>query len=82
MSDTIESFSALAAERQVTLTGEVASRVDPVVLDGGKIGRVLANLVGNALRHTPPGGAVRIEVSRPGLLTAGVGWDLTTADTA
>jgi len=66
VSDTIESFSALAAQRQVTLTGEVAARVDPVVLDGGKIGRVLANLVGNALRHTPPGGAVRIEVSRPG----------------
>ena len=66
VSDTIESFSALAAQRQVTLTGEVAAGVDPVVLDGGKIGRVLANLVGNALRHTPPGGAVRIGVSRPG----------------
>lgn len=66
VSDTIESFSTLAAQRQVTLTGEVAAGVDPVVLDGGKIGRVLANLVGNALRHTPPGGAVRVEVSRPG----------------
>ena len=66
VSDTIESFSTLAAQRQVTLTGEVAAGVDPVVLDGGKIGRVLANLVGNALRHTPSGGAVRIEVSRPG----------------
>ena len=66
VSDTIESFSTLAAQRQVTLTGEVAASVDPVMLDGGKIGRVLANLVGNALRHTPPSGAVRVEVSRPG----------------
>ncbi len=66
ISDTIESFSALAAQHAITLTGEVAADVDPVVLDGGKIGRVLANLVGNAIRHAPSGGAVRIEAGRTG----------------
>ena len=64
VSDTIGSFSAVASERGVVLKGEVAPDVDPVVMDGGKIGRVLANLVGNAVRHTPAGGAVRIVVSR------------------
>jgi len=64
VSDTIESFSAVASQGGVALTGEVAPDVDPVVMDGGKIGRVLANLVGNAVRHTPAGGAVRIVVSR------------------
>lgn len=58
ISDTLESFSALALEKGVNLAGEVAEDVDPVVMDTQRIGRVLNNLVGNALRHTPPGGEV------------------------
>ena len=30
------------------------------MLDAGLIGRVLTNLIGNALRHTPPGGSVAV----------------------
>ena len=37
--------------------------VDPVSMDAQKIGRVLANLVGNALRHTPAGGAVSVSAT-------------------
>jgi two-component system sensor histidine kinase BaeS len=29
-------------------------------MDSGQIGRVLANLIGNALRHTPPAGTVEV----------------------
>jgi signal transduction histidine kinase len=36
----------------------------PVSADIGMIERVLTNLVENALRHTPAGGSVRIEVAR------------------
>ena len=32
----------------------------PVLADADRIGQVLANLLDNALRHTPPGGAVRL----------------------
>lgn len=60
ISDTLESFSALAARRGVSLQGEAASGVDPVRMDTQKIGRALANLLSNALRHTPPGGAARV----------------------
>jgi len=60
ISDTIESFSALAERQKVTLKGHVAPGVDPVLMDAQKIGRVLANLVSNALRHTPAGGSVQI----------------------
>jgi signal transduction histidine kinase len=60
ISDTLESFSALAAQRGVLLEGEAASGIDPVDMDTQKIGRALANLLSNALRHTPPGGAVRV----------------------
>lgn len=63
ISDTLETFSALAVKRRVTLDGQVAPGVDPVFIDGQQIGRVLANLVSNALRHTPPGGTVRVEAT-------------------
>jgi signal transduction histidine kinase len=61
ISDTIESFSALAAAQDVRLTGHAGPGVDPVMLDAQKIGRVLANLVDNALRYSEPGGSVQIE---------------------
>jgi len=60
ISDTLESFSALAAQRGIALEGEAASGIDPVNMDTQKIARALANLLSNALRHTPPGGAVRV----------------------
>jgi signal transduction histidine kinase len=61
ISDTIESISELAMRQGVTLEGSVGPGVDPVDLDAQMIGRVLANLVSNALRHTPSGGTVRVE---------------------
>jgi signal transduction histidine kinase len=65
ISDTLESFSVLARERQVTLAGEV-NHSDPVMMDAQRIGRVLNNLVGNALRHTPPGGEVFVSSQNEG----------------
>lgn len=64
VSDTLESFSALAARQGVRLEGHAAPDLDPVMMDTRRIGRVLANLVGNALQHTPPGGAVEVRAER------------------
>jgi signal transduction histidine kinase len=64
LSDTLESFSALARERNVILSGSAASDVDPVYLDAPRIGRLLNNLIGNALRHTAPGGDVKVTAWR------------------
>lgn len=66
VSDTLESFSALAADGGITLTGEVDSDVDPVPMDVGRVGRVLNNLLSNAIRHTPPGGDIRVFARRRG----------------
>lgn len=66
ISDTIESFSTLAAQQGVTLTGAVTPGADPLPMDVAKIGRVLDNLVGNAIRHTPPGGRVEVRAWRAG----------------
>jgi signal transduction histidine kinase len=64
VSDTMESFSELAARREVSLQGCAAPGVDPVLMDAQQIERVLSNLLGNALRHTPAGGTVRVEAAR------------------
>jgi signal transduction histidine kinase len=60
LSDTLESFSAQAKQKQITLSGSAAPGIDPVPMDVQYIGRVLNNLVSNALRYTPPDGAVTL----------------------
>jgi signal transduction histidine kinase len=60
ISDTMESFSELARQRGITLTGSVAPRTGVVNADVQKLGRVLANLISNALRYTPEGGTVSV----------------------
>jgi signal transduction histidine kinase len=58
LSDTIESFQALAAPKNITLNADVDPGVDPLWMNSSKVGRVLGNLINNALRYTPPGGNV------------------------
>jgi len=64
VSDTLESFSQLAKQQEITLEGQVESDVDPVLMDTQAIGRVLNNLISNALRHTPARGRVSVWVRR------------------
>ena len=66
VSDTLESFSELAYRESVKLEGQVDSGVDPVFMDTQAIGRVLNNLISNALRHTPVGGAIEVRARRTG----------------
>jgi len=64
VSDTLEGFTELAKQHEITLEGNVESDVDPVHMDTQAIGRVLNNLIGNALRHTPNHGRVSVWVCR------------------
>jgi signal transduction histidine kinase len=64
ISDTLESFSGQAEQRQVHLSGFAAPDIDPLSFDVQHMGRVLNNLVSNALRYTPPGGSVFIQAER------------------
>jgi len=64
ISDTLESFSELALRQGVKLEGSADPNVDPVTMDTQRIGRVLNNLIGNALRHTPSQGGVNIHAWR------------------
>jgi signal transduction histidine kinase len=64
ISDTLRSFGAQAAQRGVHLAGSVHAALPPVRMDGARVQRVLDNLVGNALRHTPAGGTVEIRAEQ------------------
>ena len=76
VSDTLESFTQLVKQQELTLEGQVDTDVDPVMMDTQAIGRVLNNLVGNALRHTANGGRVSVWVRR-----TAQGVEVTVSDT-
>lgn len=64
LSDTLESFSGLAAQGGIRLEGSAAPGIDPLEMDVQRMGRVLNNLVSNALRHTPSGGLISVRAER------------------
>ena len=53
-------------EKGVALSVAVADDVPPVWADPQRLAQVLANLLDNALRHTPGGGAVQLSAHRVG----------------
>jgi signal transduction histidine kinase len=66
VSDTIESFSKLAEQAGVEISGQIEDDIRLIPMDMQKIGRVLSNLISNAIRHTPAGGHVGITVKKEG----------------
>ncbi|PID85306.1 MAG: two-component sensor histidine kinase [Chloroflexi bacterium] len=64
ISDALEGFQALSAQRHIQLTGEIGQDLDPVNLNAVKIGRVLSNLLSNALRYTPENGRIQVHAFR------------------
>ncbi|MDH4459594.1 MAG: ATP-binding protein [Nevskia sp.] len=55
-------FEPMAMERRLRISSAVADGLPDLQLDPGQFSRVLDNLIGNAIRHTPPGGDVGITV--------------------
>jgi signal transduction histidine kinase len=66
ISDSIGTFRARAEAKGVRLDGRVEDGVDPVRIAPREIGRVLDNLLENALRHTPQGGEIGVHAQRMG----------------
>jgi signal transduction histidine kinase len=63
ISDTIRGFRPICEQKQVQLVGHVGPDLESVTMDASRIGRVLLNLVNNALQHTPSGGRIDVEAS-------------------
>ncbi|HEU5173685.1 MAG TPA: PAS domain S-box protein [Gemmatimonadaceae bacterium] len=56
--DTVDAFLADASARGLALIGEVDPQLPLVLGDGDRLGQVLSNLIGNALKFTPAGGRI------------------------
>jgi signal transduction histidine kinase len=58
--DVIQKFQLAAREKGVGITTNAGAEIPFVFADIGLIGRVLENLLENAIRYTPSGGTVRV----------------------
>jgi len=76
--ETLEAFRPAAASAGVRLVEQVDPDVPAVEADPARLSSVVANLVSNALRHTPAGGTVRVTAHRGG--QTGVSVELAVAD--
>jgi signal transduction histidine kinase len=59
----VESLAPSAADRQVRLVAEVPGAA-PLEADAGRVTQILYNLIGNALKFTPPGGQVTVGITK------------------
>lgn len=60
----VELFEPEADEKQISLITQIEANLPAVLVDPQRIGQVIGNLVGNALRYIPSGSQITISVER------------------
>lgn len=58
--DAVDGIQAQASEKGITLRCEAEANLPPLFIAPPQIGRVLSNILSNAIRHTPSGGSVTL----------------------
>ncbi len=64
--EAVQHQRVLADARQLALRAEVAPGLPGVYVDRERVLQVFANLLGNAIKFTPPGGSVTVRAERDG----------------
>ncbi|MCM8811777.1 MAG: cell wall metabolism sensor histidine kinase WalK [Candidatus Omnitrophica bacterium] len=62
----IENLGPWADSRQVQLENKIPETIPSIEMDGQRIGQVLINLIGNAIKFTPAGGFIRTQAVQKG----------------
>ncbi|MDA8444601.1 sensor histidine kinase [Paracidovorax valerianellae] len=60
--DVFQKFELAAEARHQRLVADIAPALPPITADLGLIERVLTNLLDNAIRHTPAGGEITVQL--------------------
>ena len=63
IAQSVQQFQFKAAEKQLSINFERGNRENRISVDRGLVKRVFANLLQNAVRHTPSGGKIEIITS-------------------
>lgn len=66
ISEVVDALRAVAAERKVTINVKAPSAPVNVVGERFQLAQVVQNLIDNAIKYTPPGGAVSVEFAAAG----------------
>jgi signal transduction histidine kinase len=64
--DIVQKFDLTAKSRKIEILASFTQEIPRVYADIGMIERVLTNLLDNAIRHTPEGGTISLELSQEG----------------
>jgi len=62
LSSAIESLSPLANRRNLIVERNIPKDLPPVMGDRDRLRRVVNNVLDNAIKHSPPGGTIRVDV--------------------
>jgi signal transduction histidine kinase len=63
VSKVLERFQDFASTRQLSIQNDLPEHCPPVEADPQRMEQVLVNIIENAIRHTPEGGTIYLEVS-------------------
>jgi PAS domain S-box-containing protein len=66
LAEAVESFSLQAEQKNLRLEDRLADGAEMVMADRRRLLQVLSNLLGNAVKFTPEGGLIRVEVEPHG----------------